>query len=282
MKRLPLIRAIALLALGNLACATTRVQKAESWPEAITASQLLHEHWDAPAGSDAQFRRNTSVIGVVSRRLEVPGRGTALDLQTDERKYFVRCWLASATPATSSGQLVAVRGIGSGVNNDAPELRNCAVTWSGGQPESRPVDAARDATITAASANLCALEATVRALSAAAVDPNVRSREDEKLARAKRLNRDLLAKSGGVARGCDHSLVTLVSQCRWLKFGLGLTSAPIAEGNRYFESENKTVIRPECEAAQVKDALDALSSDQFNPRPDPLPEGEGEGDKSEN
>ncbi len=165
------------------------------------------------------------------------------------------------------------------MNKDAPELRQCTFTWLGDPPAAPSVDAGRQATITAASINLCEAEATVRALSELAFDsmPPYREKKNEELARFKSLNKAVLESADGVALACNHPLVVLVPHCRWLKFGLGLRSVPVVEGNRYFESVSEEAeIPPECAAAQVKDTLEAMRSDQFNPHPDLLPKGEGD------
>jgi hypothetical protein len=193
----------------------------------VSAIDLLHEYWNLKADADAKYNGKQIVVtGLVGRVHDLDGM--VLDLQVDERSYFVRCKLeAGAVPAALKlkvGQLVAVRGEGQGAPRDRPALSACALSWVGDEPDQPPSDAPARALQAALSVNLCRFadlrrqvmqlleeRATAKATPAdlAAYRDKVMREIDEAEAKAK----NAVVKAKVTPLPCDHPFVAIVGRC---------------------------------------------------------------------
>lgn len=241
-----MLRPLTLCCIVNLGCVTARVG-----PEAIPAREFLRTSWSTPTAAARLLGRSVNVVGLAERQ-----QGAELLLQTDERGFFVRCRLRSEVGSLRRGQLVAVTGIVSSVDKDAPALRECELGWLGDRPDSRPDE--RQIIIAAASAALCGAAERERELAATKLPvshPIVRQ-ERVLTERLEHQAREALGCTAQLA--CEHPLVSLARSCPWPALFSG---EEVVEGGQVFRS-NPTVEElergSECSTAQVKAVLERL------------------------
>ncbi|MBL8932990.1 MAG: hypothetical protein JNM69_00465 [Archangium sp.] len=205
-----------------------------------------------PASAQARFLgKPLLVAGLVERQ-----QGAELLLQTDERGFFVRFWLRSDAGSLQRGQLVAVTGIVSTVDKDAPALRECELSWLGDRPDSRPDE--RQTIIAAASAALCAAADREREFASTKLPASHPIAREER-ALTERLERQAHAVLGGsTPLACEHPLVSLARSCPWPALFSG---EEVVEGGRVFRSKptlEDLERGSECSTAQVKAVLERL------------------------
>ena len=242
-----MLRCLVIGCIVNLACITAR-----GTHEVVSARELLHTSWNSPASGEARFLGKPMLLaGLVERR-----QGAQLLLQTDERGFFVRCRLRSDAGSLQRGQLVAVTGIVSRIDKDAPTLRDCELSWLGDLPGAQPDE--RQTIIAAASAALCAAADRERELAATKL-PASHPIARQEGALTERLERQAHAALGGATPlACEHPLVSLARSCRWPALFSG---EEVVEGGRVFRS-NPTVEElergSECSTTQVRAVLERL------------------------
>lgn len=241
-----MLRCLVIGCIVNLACITGR-----RTPEVVSAREFLHTNWNMPSSAEARFLgKPLLVAGLVERQ------GAELLLQTDERGFFVRCWLRSDAGSLQRGQLVAVTGIVSSIDKDAPALRDCELSWLGDLPGAQPDE--RQTIIAAASAALCAAADRERELAATKLPASHPIARQER-ALTERLERQAHAALGRTTPlACEHPLVSLARSCPWPALFSG---EEVVEGERVFLSNpmvEELERGSECSTAQVKAVLERL------------------------
>lgn len=222
----------------NLACVIARPSRA---PEVVSAREFLHANWNTAELAQSRFLGQRVVVtGLVERQ-----QGKKLLLQTDERGFFVRCWLRSEVDSLQRGQLVAFAGIVSSVDKDSPTLRDCELSWLGDRPGDQPD--ARQTIIAAASSALCAAADRERELATTNLPASHPiARQEREL--TEHLERQAHASLGGTTPlACEHPLVSLARSCPWpaMRFDESGAKGDLERGS-------------ECSTAQVKAVLERL------------------------
>jgi hypothetical protein len=184
-----------------------------------------------------------------------------LELQTNERSYVIRCWLARDldTSALVHGQLVEVIGRGVAAPKHSPDLEQCSVSWRG-EPRDRP----SDLTVTA-SAELCMAQANLRELEGrahGAQEPRINAIRKDYVSRMARLSA-LLSSAGAVPLACDFPLIPVIERCFREHMFDELTGVQLTvERDQLFVGLPKSVaernLGSECEAPEAKRAVESV------------------------
>lgn len=228
-----MLRSLILGCVLNLGCVTARSKPSA---EVVSAIDFLHANWNTPELAQARFLGKPLVVtGLIDAR-----RGPALDLQTDERGFIVRCWLRpDAGVATEPGRLIAVQGVVTSVDKDEPALRDCAPTWLGDRPGTPPDE--RQTAIAAASTVLCVAAERDRETSGVPLSHPLLPGATEVTRRLERRAHQVLTNEQASALACEHPLVTMARACPWqyLRFG---SSSDLGRGSDCATDQIKAVV----------------------------------------
>jgi hypothetical protein len=241
-------------------CCSTALAQAEERPAQTSARDYLHFFWNYPKSADAHYGGKQAVVaGLVDRVRVDPVRGQVLELQTNERSYVIRCWLAGEQDLSGlvHGQVVEVIGRGVAAPKHSPDLEQCSVSWRG-EMQDRPSDL-----LVTISSELCAAQGNLRELEArvhGAQEPRIVAIRKDYVGQIAS-DSALLSSVGAVPLACDYPLIPVIKRCLEERLFDGLSGVQLTvERGQLFVGEPKSAaernLGSECVAPEVKLAVE--------------------------